>query len=758
MSFQTVFSQEKILRKSKTNKELSLKVSVVDKKTQQIINNVTVEINGVAFFFNNIEGFYKVKAKIGDELKVTHPDFETVYYTINSNDDIKILVEGYEGNTKKESSSQGWWSNSISKDTYLQYLDSVEFYKKENIEKSISFIEKALKNSYSKNRNATSYKTLAEVYAYWKQYDLAIQNYKIALQNKEDESIKIALANAYFLAEKFLKSKETYEAINLKKISRYERILVYEGLGDVFVNLQEYKAAKKQYNKALTLARKRKITSKITDLNSKLGEVFNLEGNIPKANAKFKKSLDLAAKEDKKRSLEEQDKVADFLNTNRLFDEEIELRKESLKEIDSLDKNRIAIGVEFDNNLKSYGNTNDIETKKNKTIRKRDSIQYSNKLKSAGIRLKNKLPEENKINAQKINYKIGNAYILKEEYKKAIPYLEKSISDADDKEDLIVQKDATRKLSEVYASVGDYVNALKRYREYVDLVDQIYIEKEQEIQQAERFGRRIADKQNRIVSLEKDKQLSKQSNQRQKIIIYALISGIVLLCFLGYLLYRNNKQQRLANNLLALKSMRSQMNPHFIFNALNSVNSFIAVNDERNANRYLSEFSSLMRAVLENSDENFIPLSKEIELLELYVKLEHNRFKDKFEYTISIDEKIPLDQYAIPPMLLQPYIENAIWHGLRYKKEKGELAITMKEKDDASLFICIQDNGIGRKHSNALKTKNQLKQKSKGMSTIKNRIRILNDMYKDAVTVTVEDVFENGEGTKVELILKKKKG
>ncbi len=295
------------------------------------------------------------------------------------------------------------------------------------------------------------------------------------------------------------------------------------------------------------------------------------------------------------------------------------------------------------------------------------------------------------------------------------------------------------------------------------LVDSLYIRKEQEIQQAKRFTKRIAENQNRIASLEKDKdlvaldkELAEEKNKNQKAIINTLITVISLLILLAWFMYRNSKQQKLANNLLALKSMRSQMNPHFIFNALNSVNSFIAVNDERNANRYLSEFSVLMRSVLENSDEDFIPLHKEIELLELYVKLEHNRFKNKFDYQINVDENINLEQFSIPPMLLQPYIENAIWHGLRYKKEKGNLIISIQQKDTETVAISITDDGIGRTQSQAVKTKNQLKQKSKGMSTIKNRIKILNDMYKDRIAVAISDVLENGEGTKVTLLLKKK--
>ena len=106
-------------------------------------------------------------------------------------------------------------------------------------------------------------------------------------------------------------------------------------------------------------------------------------------------------------------------------------------------------------------------------------------------------------------------------------------------------------------------------------------------------------------------------------------------------------------------------------------------------------------------------------------------------------------------MLLQPYIENAIWHGLRYKEEKGVLEIKIAQSDDETLVVTIADNGVGRKRSQQLKTKNQLKRKSKGMSTIKNRIRILNDMYQDRISVSVSDLFEDGSGTKVELLLKR---
>jgi LytS/YehU family sensor histidine kinase len=185
------------------------------------------------------------------------------------------------------------------------------------------------------------------------------------------------------------------------------------------------------------------------------------------------------------------------------------------------------------------------------------------------------------------------------------------------------------------------------------------------------------------------------------------------------------------------------------------VNSFIATNDERAANKYLSDFSQLMRSVLENSDEDFIPLAKEIELLELYVKLEHSRFQNKFDYNIKVDDALKLSEFVIPPMLLQPYIENAVWHGLRYKEEKGTLEIHFAQTDSETVKITIYDDGIGRKKSRELKTDHQKKQNSKGMGNIQKRISILNEMYKDRVDVSVENVYENEEGTRVVLILKK---
>ena len=717
LSFVTTLGQNNIIRTKGV--DFPVRITIVDENHQKITKAIQIFVRGVYYSDPDVAGRFIVKGKVNDEIQVSHPDFETVYYTLTSSEDIKIIVEDYVVN---RNSKRGYLSKSKSEDLYLEYIDSADFYKKKSIEKSLFFIEKALENNQNKKRNAATYKQLANIYFYWKQYDLAVYNYKLSYQIKEDIKTKILLTKSYFFLKNYENSKKLYLELTEEKLDNFEKIQVYEGLGDVNFALKNWNSANEAYQKALKFAQDDAVTLKITDLNSKIADVYAANGQLNKAENSFNTSLNLAEKENPNRALQEEEKVADFYNANRRFDDEIKLRKKSLA----------------------------------KTERK------------AKTNLKTEITEDS-ITSQKINYKIGNAYIQKEDYQKAIPFLEKSKQDANKNNDIIVEKDATRKISEAFANLGENEKALENYKNYVALVDSLYIRKEQEIYRAKRLAKTIAANQNRIASLEKDKELtqskislafidqklSEESNQRQRLIIYALVGGFLLMSLLVYFMFRNNKQQKLANNLLALKSMRSQMNPHFIFNALNSVNSFIAVNDERNANRYLSEFSVLMRSVLENSDEDFISLPKEIELLELYVKLEHNRFKDKFNYQIKVDESIDLEQFSIPPMLLQPYIENAIWHGLRYKKEKGNLEIAINKKDDATVLITIIDDGIGRKKSQEIKTKNQLKQKSKGMSTIKNRIAILNDMYKERIAVNVTDAKENGEGTKVELQLKK---
>jgi two-component system, LytTR family, sensor kinase len=200
-----------------------------------------------------------------------------------------------------------------------------------------------------------------------------------------------------------------------------------------------------------------------------------------------------------------------------------------------------------------------------------------------------------------------------------------------------------------------------------------------------------------------------------------------------------------------LTALRAQMNPHFIFNALNSVQQYILQGNIDEANRYLSKFSKLQREILNNSDQSFITLEKEKEILELYLQLEQLRFNGKFEYSIIIDEEIDITEIKIPPMLVQPFVENAIWHGLMPKQ--GERKVQIKFTLDNDMLEClITDNGIGREAAALLKEKASTSHQSKGMAIVNERLQILRQQYQQPFEVAVKDIVDasnNLSGTQV---------
>lgn len=200
---------------------------------------------------------------------------------------------------------------------------------------------------------------------------------------------------------------------------------------------------------------------------------------------------------------------------------------------------------------------------------------------------------------------------------------------------------------------------------------------------------------------------------------------------------------------LEMQALRAQMNPHFIFNSLNSINMFILENNRLQASEYLSKFSKLIRLILQNSQDTFIPLEKEVEALQLYLELESLRFDNKFQYNISLDDSLDGSTLKVPPLIIQPYVENAIWHGLIHKKENGRLEIQVFAKDKL-LFYKITDDGIGRSKAEELKSKSAEKQKSMGMRITADRIALLNQQSDTSIKIT-DLVLEDGTpgGTEV---------
>ena len=205
-----------------------------------------------------------------------------------------------------------------------------------------------------------------------------------------------------------------------------------------------------------------------------------------------------------------------------------------------------------------------------------------------------------------------------------------------------------------------------------------------------------------------------------------------------------------------MHALRAQMNPHFMFNSLNSINNFILKNDPDNASGYLTKFSRLMRLILDNSRSEWIVLENELKALELYIQLEAVRFDDVFDYKINIDPGVDINSTYVPPMIIQPYVENAIWHGLLHRHKPGGRLTIRIWRDEDLLHIQVEDNGVGRTEAARLKSKSATTHKSHGLKITAERMDIVNRIYNVDAKVDITDVQgSNGspDGTRVSLTL-----
>lgn len=341
---------------------------------------------------------------------------------------------------------------------------------------------------------------------------------------------------------------------------------------------------------------------------------------------------------------------------------------------------------------------------------------------------------------------LADVYIQKKEDSTAIRLLHESYALSVKNGHTLEAKKCIEKLDSIYQSAGNKVMSLSLYKNFLAALPYI-ISKDSSLTD----NKIIAGTENIIKRLETEKALKDDLIRRKNIFNYWLIGSIaVLLGFMGIILFIL-KKLKIKNKKIALQSLRREMNPHFIFNSLNSINQFIANNNELEANQYLTKFSTLMRRVMENSKEDFVLFSKEVELLQNYLELEKSRFPDKFDFKIDIDDALLADEHLFfPGMLIQPHLENAIWHGLRYIENKGLLQLKFI-KTASGIQITIEDNGIGIAESKKTKTENQKKHSGRGISNTLERIRILNELYHHNITCMVQDKREPGNGVIVKI-------
>jgi tetratricopeptide (TPR) repeat protein len=312
-------------------------------------------------------------------------------------------------------------------------------------------------------------------------------------------------------------------------------------------------------------------------------------------------------------------------------------------------------------------------------------------------------------------------------------------------------------LSDAYSILGNTHKALVYLRLHND-ISQKLLNKDKSRALDELHIKYQAEKKDAAIKLlkrEKSIQTLKLKNKN-----YFIAGSILLLAFSGISFYNYTRRKKLSFQKevseTEMKALRAQMNPHFIFNSLNSIYGFLLDCQYEDATDYLVKFTRLTRMILENSRHSLIPVSEEVETLSLYLELESFRLQKKMKYEILVDEGMDQQSTLIPPMILQPFIENSIWHGLLNKEGEGRLTIEIRQKGDM-LQCLVQDNGIGRERSHEFKTGIIAgKTQSLGLKLTEERISIINKLKKSNAYVAVSDLMDDNKrplGVKVELAL-----
>ena len=260
-------------------------------------------------------------------------------------------------------------------------------------------------------------------------------------------------------------------------------------------------------------------------------------------------------------------------------------------------------------------------------------------------------------------------------------------------------------------------------------------------------------KSNTIRALALENELVRSRLEKNQLALLFGLLGIILVSIV-FTVYDRHKQLKQEKKILTLEQdmLRMQMNPHFIFNSLNSIKLYIINNEKENAVYYLNKFAKLIRKILMASSEREIPLSNELDTMELYMNIENIRFSNAIEFNILIDKNVNASNIKVPSLILQPFIENALWHGLSSKEEDKKIEVKVEKNKKRHITISITDNGVGRKVSKEINKQKTLKPKSFGIELTKERLENFSKRYTNMYNIKIEDLHDkqgNASGTKI---------
>ena len=566
-------------------------------------------------------------------------------------------------------------------------------------------------------------------------------------------SVLIFAQNKSSVSEIVSQTNELGKAINSNDEKKQAEI--YIAISDTYYNQNNFSKSEENLLKAKTLYEKTNDKNGLAAVSRKLAQTQESQNKTRSAAENYKKAAKYStAKKEVSRNANDYSRVSSqSVNVKEKAALENVSMSSKASNSDDLAKdytNLAEVNVEQNNIPKAAENLNNAYeisrgSQPNQALvinQKMTDLYVENKNFDKAIETKKKVLKEDFVaenSQEKVNQiqELADIYLQKNDTEEAIKLYKKAYEISIEKRHTLEAQKSVEKLDSLYQTSGNNAASILLYRDFLEKLPPL-VKNDRSLIDA----KILEETENKISLLEKEKQLKDELIRKKNIFNYGLIGALILLCGLVFFIFKTLKKVQIKNKKIALQSLRREMNPHFIFNSLNSVNQFIATNNELEANQYLTKFSKLMRGVMENSTEDFIPFSQELDLLENYLALEKTRFADKFDYEISIVENLNTQNLQLPGMLIQPFLENAIWHGLRYRSEKGFLKLNFM-KENQLLKICIEDNGIGIEESKKQKTQHQKNREGRGMKNTLERISLLNDLYKKEIFCKIND-SENG--------------
>jgi len=556
----------------------------------------------------------------------------------------------------------------------------------------------------------------------------------------------IILGNYETSLEHFLWAKSIYEGI---KTSKHNEAQVQNGIaktygymGIVFSEQSNYTKALEYYLKSARIYEDLENETQMSKVYNNIGVAYRSQKNGSKALEYFLKSLELQKKTYNPNIGITQTNIANIYLNNNELKKAFSFYTEAKKSIER-NPNPRALG-EWHNNMGLYF------TAKNEHQLALESWE------NAIVAFKS-LNE--KFGLTDSYYYLAKHYLQKKNYTKALAFANLSLELSEEIDVLEQQALSEKLISEIYDATNNHKLALEHFKAYSLLNDSLV--KENDIRKAVESALSYEFEKKELLQKEESEKrelLLKEEAKNSRVMLIAGALILILLLSITFLIYNRStlkKTLTLQKELAEYeqKALHLQMNPHFVFNCLGSISSFIVQNGTDSAIRYLSKFSKLMRLTLEYSKASLIPIDKEIEGLDNYLQLEQLRFNDKFNYNITKHPDVE-DDVALPPLLIQPFIENAIIHGVMPKKGEGRISINFSIEKE--LLVCvILDDGVGINTSVKNKENSVLAHKSMALDIIKKRLEMISESTDQNASIQTEELKKNNKvsGTKVTLWL-----